>query len=154
MARCTRYNIVWCWWPATGRWFSPGTPVYSTNKTDHHDITEILLKVALNTINPNLLLYMYIDYCIKWKKTLITIIVIIKWQTEIPPVRTVPKSNWKMIEIEVKYIPLSHINITAHFPGFGQARLLKVAGFNKFYGPKPLFSVKWGSHTSDILSYL
>jgi hypothetical protein len=25
-------------------------PVSSTNKTDHHDITEILLKVALNTI--------------------------------------------------------------------------------------------------------
>jgi hypothetical protein len=25
-------------------------PVFSTNKTDHHDITEILLKVALNTI--------------------------------------------------------------------------------------------------------
>jgi hypothetical protein len=23
--------------------------VFSTNKTDHHDITEILLKVALNT---------------------------------------------------------------------------------------------------------
>jgi hypothetical protein len=31
--------------------FSPGTPVYSTNKTDSHDITEIFLKVALNTIN-------------------------------------------------------------------------------------------------------
>ena len=27
--------------------------VTSTNKTDHHDITEILLKVAINTINPN-----------------------------------------------------------------------------------------------------
>jgi len=27
-----------------------GTPVSSTNKTDSHDITEILLKVALNTI--------------------------------------------------------------------------------------------------------
>jgi hypothetical protein len=26
-------------------------PVYSTNKTGHHEITEILLKVALNTIN-------------------------------------------------------------------------------------------------------
>ena len=25
-------------------------PVSSTNKTDHHDITEILLKVALNSI--------------------------------------------------------------------------------------------------------
>jgi membrane-anchored protein YejM (alkaline phosphatase superfamily) len=33
---------------------SPGTPVSSTNKTDHHDITEILLKVVLNTINPTL----------------------------------------------------------------------------------------------------
>jgi hypothetical protein len=33
-----------------GQWFSPGTPVSSTNKTDCHDITEILLKVALNTI--------------------------------------------------------------------------------------------------------
>jgi hypothetical protein len=28
--------------------FSPGT--VSSNKTDHHDLTEILLKVALNTI--------------------------------------------------------------------------------------------------------
>jgi hypothetical protein len=27
------------------------TPVSFTNKTDHHDITEILLKVVLNTIN-------------------------------------------------------------------------------------------------------
>jgi hypothetical protein len=26
-----------------------GTPVSSTNKTDRHDITEILLKVELNT---------------------------------------------------------------------------------------------------------
>ena len=31
--------------------FSLGTPVSSTNKTDHHCITEILLKVAINTIN-------------------------------------------------------------------------------------------------------
>jgi hypothetical protein len=34
-----------------GRWFSPGAPVSSTNKTDRHDVTEILLKGALNTIN-------------------------------------------------------------------------------------------------------
>ena len=32
-------------------WFSPGTPVSSTNKDDRHDMTEILLKVALSTIN-------------------------------------------------------------------------------------------------------
>ena len=34
----------------TGLWFSP---VSSTNKTDCHDIAEILLKVALNTIKLN-----------------------------------------------------------------------------------------------------
>jgi hypothetical protein len=38
---------------ATGLWFSLGIPVSSTNKTDHHDITETLLKVALNTITIN-----------------------------------------------------------------------------------------------------
>jgi hypothetical protein len=40
-----------CQWLAKGQWFSSGPLVSSTNKTDHHDITEILLKVALNTIN-------------------------------------------------------------------------------------------------------
>jgi hypothetical protein len=35
---------------AHGRWFSPGTPASSTTNTNH-DIAEILLKVALNTIN-------------------------------------------------------------------------------------------------------
>ena len=39
-----------CQWLAAGRWFSPSTPVSSTNKTDRHDINIILLKVALNTI--------------------------------------------------------------------------------------------------------
>jgi hypothetical protein len=41
MVRCTRYKFVGDF---------PGTPVSSTYKTDRHDITEILLKVALNTI--------------------------------------------------------------------------------------------------------
>ena len=36
---------------AHGRWFSPGTPAPSTTITGRHDIAEILLKVALNTIN-------------------------------------------------------------------------------------------------------
>jgi hypothetical protein len=30
--------------------FFPGPPVSSTNKTDRHDMAEILLKVTLNTI--------------------------------------------------------------------------------------------------------
>ena len=49
-ARCTTLCDKVCQWLATGRRFSPGPPVSSTNKTDRHDITEILLKVALNTI--------------------------------------------------------------------------------------------------------
>jgi hypothetical protein len=31
---------------AAGRWFSPGTPVSSINKTESHEITDILLNVA------------------------------------------------------------------------------------------------------------
>jgi hypothetical protein len=41
-----------CQWLATGQWFSLGSPVSFTNKIDRHDIVEILLEVALNTINP------------------------------------------------------------------------------------------------------
>ena len=33
--------------------FLSGTPDFFTNKTDHYDITEILLKVALNTKDQN-----------------------------------------------------------------------------------------------------
>jgi hypothetical protein len=36
---------------AHGGWFSPGTPASSTTKTGRHYIAEILLEVALNTIN-------------------------------------------------------------------------------------------------------
>jgi hypothetical protein len=36
------------------QWCSLGTTVSSTNKTDRHDIAEILLKVPLNTITINI----------------------------------------------------------------------------------------------------
>jgi hypothetical protein len=47
MARCTRYNIMW---------YSLSVPcdrsvVSTTNKTDRHDIIEMLLTVGLNAIN-------------------------------------------------------------------------------------------------------
>jgi len=38
-------------WLTIGWWFSRGTPVSSTNKTDCHNIAEILLKVVLNNKN-------------------------------------------------------------------------------------------------------
>ena len=46
-----QHNVIKLVSDATDRWFSLGTPVSSINKTDHRDITEIVLKVALNTIN-------------------------------------------------------------------------------------------------------
>ena len=42
-----------CQWLAAGRWFFPVTLISFTNKTDRHDITEILLKVVLNTKTRN-----------------------------------------------------------------------------------------------------
>jgi hypothetical protein len=42
----TLYDNV-CQWLASGGWFSP---VFSTNKTDRHETTEILLKVVLSII--------------------------------------------------------------------------------------------------------
>ena len=64
MLRCTsiQHYVKHIQWLVTGRWFSPGTPVSSTNKTDRHDITEILLKVALNTITLTTIQNTWITY--------------------------------------------------------------------------------------------
>ena len=51
-ARCITLCDEVCQWLETGRWYSSGPLVSSTYKTDHHDITEIFLKVALSTNNP------------------------------------------------------------------------------------------------------
>jgi hypothetical protein len=52
-AKCTSYNIMWSILSVTCNKsvVSPDTPVTSTNKTDRHNITEILLKVVLNIIS-------------------------------------------------------------------------------------------------------
>jgi hypothetical protein len=50
----TLCEIICQWLAIIGRWFSPVTPVSSTNKTDGNDTTELLLKVASNakTLTP------------------------------------------------------------------------------------------------------
>ena len=63
-----------CQWLAAGRWFSPDTPGSSINNIDRHDITGILLKVALNTItlipNQRIVHYTNVPLCILtiWKQ--------------------------------------------------------------------------------------
>ena len=53
---------------AVARWLFSGTPVSSTNKTDHHDITEILLKVTLNFITLTLHIYLLNTEILIWKR--------------------------------------------------------------------------------------
>ena len=53
-----QYYVI-CRWLSACQWFSPGTLVSSTNKTDRHDITEILLKVVLTTITHQFLLLVF-----------------------------------------------------------------------------------------------
>jgi hypothetical protein len=60
-----QYGDKVCQGFATHAWFSPGIPVSITNKTDRHDITEVLLKVALNTINQPTNIYLYGTLCYK-----------------------------------------------------------------------------------------
>ena len=55
--------IYFCQWLATDRWFSSGTLVSSPNNIDRYNITEILLKVALNPITPYP--YNVLHYCIR-----------------------------------------------------------------------------------------
>ena len=52
-AMCTTLCDQVCLWLATGRWFSPGPRVSSTNKTVRHHKTEILLKIKVITKLPN-----------------------------------------------------------------------------------------------------
>ena len=58
----TLYDKV-CQLLDAGQWLSCGTLVSSTNKTDSHDITEILLKVALNTITITPEINAYMEVC-------------------------------------------------------------------------------------------
>ena len=57
-----------CHWLATGWWFSPGIPVSSTNKTDHHDI-----EIGVKQHNPNQTYKPFVD---EWyeNKTIVSII--------------------------------------------------------------------------------
>ena len=61
----------------TGQWFSSGHLVSSTNKTDCHNITEILSIVALNTIKPNHSV-LIVDFIERLKFMLYVLVEIIK----------------------------------------------------------------------------
>ena len=54
-------------WLSAGLWFSPDAPISSTNKTDCHNIAEILLKAPLSGVkhhnsNPTLIQLSFICY--------------------------------------------------------------------------------------------
>ena len=66
MARCTTFCDNVCQWLTISRWFSPGTLVSFTNKTDRHDITEILLKVTLSTIKQTTVNFLFLKVLLIW----------------------------------------------------------------------------------------
>ena len=58
-----------CQWHAAGQWFSPGTQI-SSNKTDCHHITEILLKVTLSIITLTSISICWFQNCfVRWAFT-------------------------------------------------------------------------------------
>ena len=68
-ANCAYHWDKDCQWLAAGRWFSLCTPISSTNKKNH--ITEILLKVVLNTITQILWGCYFPSLPVRWKSNYI-----------------------------------------------------------------------------------
>ena len=111
-----------CQWLATGRRFSPSTPVPLTNKTYRHDKNDILLIVALNTIT---LTHMYKPFpymfvCLMvFNATLNNISVISWWSVLLVEGTRVPGDNhqpaaspWQTLSHNV--VNLSLIEIRTH----------------------------------------
>jgi hypothetical protein len=55
-----------CQWLAAGRWFSLGTLVSSTNKTDPHDITRIVVNTLTLTLTCRMLFEVVLNLTIMW----------------------------------------------------------------------------------------
>ena len=69
--RCTRYNIMWKSFSVNFVVvFFPGPPVSSTNKTDRHDRTEILLKVAFNFITITMIILEDLNVIVRWNTSM------------------------------------------------------------------------------------
>ena len=87
-----------CQWLATGWWFSLGSPVSSTNKTDSHDRAEILLKAALKTIRLTLTALWYL-----WSTFHCFVLQKCGSDWEVWP----PRYNWNIVECGVKHHKLT-----------------------------------------------
>ena len=108
-------------WLTTGQWFSRGTLVSSTNKTDCHNITEILLKVVLNNKNTIFILCVT-QLQVSWNSR--------KWKqiTMLPQTKVNLKDEIKFnteIIINGLLVGASYLFITPKFP-----LELKVLSFN------------------------
>ena len=102
------------------RRFPTGTPVSSTNKTDHHDITDILLKVALNNIiQPN-----HQSLSLNWRENKQS-----KDTTLPEQLNSIEKS-----QKAARLIPLEHIFMTDQSPDLEYILQHKVAASSQIFG--------------------
>ena len=97
MAMCTRYHIIW--WSLSVTCDRSvvfyGNSYSLTNKTDRHDITEISLKVALNTINQT-----------KYSNIMILIFFTNEWYIRLPIKMTLMGTTSKNKNVYKKWILL------------------------------------------------
>ena len=115
MARSTRCTIVLKF--VSGRWFFLGTLVSSTNKTDCHDITDLLLKVALNTITLYLTHYLVLKINTNYLKTkqilssFFRIEQILLGSLPEMKVRLCPKlsTTWELRQIKLRYNKVNNL---------------------------------------------
>jgi len=132
-------------WLATGRWFSTGTPISFTNKTDPHDITEILLKVELKTIQPT-------NQSICWKISSArhvcscTFFRIYKWNVALKPSTF---TNLNNVSNTLLFSVLTHKLIHSRWFLFLLLIYIKLLSYNigchltNTWGPKNRFSSLW-----------
>jgi hypothetical protein len=103
-----------CQWIATGQWFSP---VSSTNKTDRHDINEILVKLVLNTKLTNkpayFLRFFPSTFGWNWRVAKIQQIVIKWWQLEACLVLSRPRWVKTMIKMIKCLLTRQYLFLTA-----------------------------------------
>jgi hypothetical protein len=86
LRRCMLNATLWykfCQWLVAGRWFSLGTPLSSTNKSDSHDVDRYEITISQMTIYMLLFteMFSYLYHCLdfyriwlyKWKHSTICV---------------------------------------------------------------------------------
>ena len=134
-----------CQWLVADRWFSPDTSVSSIYKTDCHDFTEILLKVALNIITLTLyfIAHSWFDSkIIRFRHIFISVISL----TEDKMVPVPCKSNGKYKEFQNNFLKIyRYLNLLKN------QRLILYRAWEKYLLLIFSLNFEWNGHLKSTL---